>query len=306
MISTGANLTHLRPPARPTGDTDQWGAVATWHAHATEGVRILQQMRSAGMTSLRIPLVCVAEEELGTLRDGFTLALTQDSRLDAQSGQNLAAIVGAAREEGFDWVCVGPGGEGRILGASNWPDLGTRWERLGNLVPWILGIPGVDCVDLGELIIPSQPVVMAYARTVWTWATTAYGNTRVTMGLTAGVANAIACADVYQGLDPVGLVNWPKELGLHLYGPTDIKGEGSLYSIGSQMIARLDDLGCTSRLAIHEMFDWRDKTSLAEARALVRDTGEERWARVLEWPILPGQVDFGCAPSLTGANFGSL
>lgn len=96
-MTYGLNYTHLAAPGTPTG---QWGVVHEYHLHRAIAQQQLAQMRSAGMTDIRIPMFIWASEELGNLEDGFTLKL-YGSSLDAQRQENLINLVADARAAGI-------------------------------------------------------------------------------------------------------------------------------------------------------------------------------------------------------------
>lgn len=301
MISTGLNYTHFAPPA---GETGQLGVVHEYHLHRPTAQAQFAQMRAAGMTDLRIPLYVMAQEELGGLENGFTLKL-YGSSLDGQRQENVVNLMADAKAAGFEWISLGPGPAGEVLGMSNWTVFDqAAYDRWGQFLVWIRSL-GPDQIDLGEMINPGLPVMMRFAQTLWGWATVSWGNAVPTIGLTAGGQNATAAPGVYRGLDQSGPINWPEEIGLHLYGPVPFRGHGSFYSIGCLMLNELLTQGMplTTKLSIHERYDFIDATTNAETARLITDYPQLNWARVLQWPMLTGTGQFATSPCLTGASF---
>jgi hypothetical protein len=157
---------------------------------------------------------------------------------------------------------------------------------MGEFVEWLATL-GADQIDLGELIDPSRPVMIQYAQALWAWGTVSYGNKLLTIGLTAGIQNAAAAPSVYRGPDQSGPVNWPDEIGLHLYGPVPFPGHGSFYSIATLMLQRLLAFGMpkTIKLSIHERYDFSETITNAEMARLIADYPDFNWTRILQWPL---------------------
>ncbi len=296
-MTYGSNYTHFAPPTAPTG---QLGVVHEYHLHRPLAQQQLAEMRAAGLTDLRIPMYILAAEELGGLEDGFTLKL-YGSSFDAQRQQNLVNLIADARAAGFTWISLGPGAAGNILGPSNWTAFDeAAWERWGGFVNWCHSLP-VDVVDLGE-VIGFGSVVTQWAQRTWAWATAGWGNAAVTIGLTSGVQNVDAALSVYKGSDQTGPVDWPAEIGLHLYGPVPFPGHGSFYSIGSLMIAELLALGMplVTKISIHERTDFSDVVTNAEQARLIADYSQVNWTRSLQWPMVLGGGQFAMSPPVRG------
>lgn len=318
-MTFGSNLTHFKPPAAPTGDVHQQGWVYTYRENRDLAKQLIAQMIGSGLTDFRIPIVCVATEELGALTDGFTCALDAGSNLDYQRSLNLITMLGDLKNAGARYVALGPGAEGNLLSPYNWPDVGTRWERMANFI-WSLrtlldSFGFADAVvDFGELVDPSKPVVLSYAQTLWAWYTTAAGgppDNRVTdamIGVTPMPANIAALPGVFNGGNPGGPVNWPRtrdgkiRLGVHVYGGTPAPRWGSAYDALAGTEASLQSIVDPSQCAleISETYDFGDVDECMELQRAWSDNPQWNVTRVLQWPLRPGVPDFGTSPCVRG------
>lgn len=311
----GFNYTHFTAPT-PARMTSQQGVVKTYNANRTLAQDQLGLAVKNGLKAIRIPLFMLAAEDLGGvngLEDGFTLKLTKDSLLADQEMANLLTLLHDVKSAGFEYVEVGPGAAGQTLSPYEWAkqkiDLGTRWQRMANFIAKLrpvmlaMGYPEWSFDLCGEWIDPNVPLVVEYAATIWTWYTTAFwlGQrcTDATISFTAEPQNLRALASVFRGTNPGGVVNWPKQLQVHIYGIE----QGSIYSSSYQeldtvmkTLGGIDDSDslwtgapADCLISVGETYDYRDITNAAEVDRAIQDNPDWNYLHVLQWPIMrPG------------------
>lgn len=307
-MNYGTNYTHFSPP---TGNTGQQGVICTYHLNRALAQQQLGQMRANGLTAIRIPMEINAAEELGGLEDGWNLKLTTDSWLVPQEQTNLQNLLADIKAYGFSYVEVGPGASGYVLSPYNWKNLNGQWFRMAKFFEQMrpiiqsYGFPEWSYDLCGEWIDPNNDVVMAYAKTIWTWYTTEFWLGKrcedATISFTPEPQNIKAVLDVFRGLDPTGPVNWPKQLQIHIYG----ESEGSVFGSAHEALEyALDGLPMDAHdnceIAIGEMYDVRDKTSLAEIQRAVKDNPSWKWKHMIQWPEMRPGVN--TSPALEGVE----
>jgi hypothetical protein len=249
----------------------------------------LAAMIASGQRKLRIGIFHGHGFDTGTVMD------STGGDLSAENRRNLGDLLAAVKAAGFTQVEIAFHPEGPAV--REWTDwrqdlFDENWKLIRNLRPLIraAGLPYL--IDLSNEAIPTlrQPLVLRYARNLWTNYTRAFGrDDTVGFSVIGDPAHVNEIPDVY-GRSP------PFVLDVHFYGGTSGMDEQQLFRTADEMMRAR---GLRQPWIVGEAFYDDPEAARLLARAIA--AGSRPVWYLTQWPLTRGSdcpdVDVGAPTS---------